>query len=201
MLDGVRGPISERSRRVAVLALTGAAACLDPNPDFDGAASSTGMPGESSGTSSSAGDSTDGAESAETSVTCEPDGFEPNDDEEAPILTGSFSVNLHTVDDRDRFNFFVENVGSGEFWIAADADVRACVYLQCEGTSDPPVIDCQDPATSGSSEEGQIGCCGGPAAGLLYTCAAEMGVKFHLLVDQAPADCTEYELEIATSLP
>jgi len=174
-----------------VLACAGVPACLDPNADFDGPVTSG---SEGTGSSSGGGSSS----STEGPTSCDADGFEPNDDQEASIQLGSYDVILETVDALDRYNIFFDDVGTGEFHMAADADVRVCAFVGCEGSFEPAVVDCTI-GLEGSNEGGNIGCCGGPALGMTYVCAPELGAKLHLVVDQAPADCTLYTLELATT--
>jgi hypothetical protein len=192
-------------RRLATIALAPVlvAACLDPNEDFDGPAS-TGTEASSTsddgatvdGSTTTDGDTTLGGTSTDTSASCEPDGFEPNEEMEAAIDIGSYDVVLETADGIDRYNMFFDTPPA-EFQMSADADVRACAFVACEGTFDPPDVQCAI-GLEGSNEGGNLGCCGGPALAMTYVCATDMGAKLHLAVDQAPADCTFYTLEIAT---
>ena len=195
-------------RRLASLALAPvlAAACLDPNEDFDGPAS-TGTEGSTSAAASSTsegGDSTSegGGSSSETSASCMPDGFEDFEDPDAeatlPSL-GSYTATLEELDARDLYNHFVDDVGISEFWLAADADVRTCVYVSCENDETQPP-DCVEPATSSSIDSG-VGCCGGSSVGLVFDCPAQMGAKMHLIIDQPSEACLSYGFEIATTMP
>jgi hypothetical protein len=189
--------------RATLLALASASACLDPNPDFDGEPSTTDGGSADDGPTSSPGESTSApsSSSSETSATCEPDGFEPNDEMEAQIPLGEHSMTLETVEGRDLYNVYFEETVPESLWMAAGADVEVCAFIECEGTFDPPQYDCVEPAQSGSNDEGTIGCCGRPELAMTWTCAPQLGAKLHLEVRGAAQDCTHYTLELTTTLP
>lgn len=162
-------------------------ACLDPNSDFDGPVSTTGTEASVSETS------------ADTS--CEDDSLETDGMSEGAIDVGSNALRITEAGGSDMFNMFVFDVGAGELHYSVDVELEICAYVVCEGGVPADVPLCIEPATSASLEDGSHGCCARNVLDLTYDCPAAMGAKIHVRVNDAPADCTFYSLEVATSLP
>jgi hypothetical protein len=181
--------------RTATLGVVVAAACLDRNPAYD-------APADGSSTDASSDAGTDGGDGTSTGAMCVPDGYEPNDDVDAPITVGSFSLVLETAGAVDRFTVFLGADGPSEIGVTADnPDVRVCGFVRCDGTADSALVTCTTGLSGGSGDSGYPGCCGGPAIGVDYECNAAGGAKIYVVVDGAAADCTAYGLEVATSVP
>ncbi|HWB75552.1 MAG TPA: hypothetical protein VG755_11375 [Nannocystaceae bacterium] len=156
--------------------------CLDPNPDFDGPAS------EASSAADGAGEST-------TEASCLADGYEPNDLQSAAIPFGTFTLVLETVDAIDTYSLWVAPEAPELFHATADADVRVCGFVRCEGVVEAPQVECTM-GLSGGNENGDPGCCGGPELALAFVCGGDTSAKIVVSVDDAPADCTSYGLEL-----
>jgi hypothetical protein len=184
------------------------AACLERNSDFDGPASTSGS--STSGSSTSGGDAgaTAGSTSDETAAdtsttdaTCVPDGFEQEGEPAGQVTLGEHELVLESIDAIDRYNMFRSGEVPKTFHAAADADVRVCVYVQCDDSPIPADIDCVVGLSAAEPESATPGCCGGNTVDLSYICGGTTAAKVEIIVDMPPAACTPYTLVLAESAP
>lgn len=187
MLNAVQRDPACRSWLLGAVAL--ALGCLDPNPDFD----RVGTTSDSSGDASGQGSDGDGDGTSEG--VCIEDGYEPNDDAPREISLGSFALMLERTDAIDRYTLWREAGAPDRITASADAAVRVCAFVRCETDLEAAQIACAV-GLSGGDENGNQGCCGGPAVDVTFTCGGDGSAKVYLVVDEAAADCTAYGLEL-----
>lgn len=176
---------------VVLFAIAASAACLEPNTDFDEA--------DSSGSESSSTDTSGLDDSSTTDAVCVPDGFEQDGEPSVQATLGELELVLETIDAIDRYSIYRPEETPKTFYAAADADVRVCVYMQCEDAPEYADITCNVGLAASEPESGTPGCCGGNAVDLAYVCGGTTTAKAVIWVDMPPADCTPYTLLLADS--
>ena len=172
------------------------AACLERNSDFDGPAStSVASTGEAG-----AGDAST-SDTSTTDASCTPDGFEHPGEPSVEAQLGELELVLESIDAIDRYSLYRPSEVPETFYAAADADVRVCVYVNCEDSPDSADVDCQVGLDGSHPDSAAPGCCGGNTVELAFVCGGDTTAKVNIFVDMPPADCTPYTLVLAESAP
>ncbi len=147
-----------------------------------------------------------------TGVVCDDPGPEPNEDEgEASeladqtcqampgliegVLDGDADVDWFTYRAVDGQGCGFDQLLSSHTLVAADVNVRMCVFAECDqGEAD---FDCPMMAMAEDSPDGLPGCCGTGMVIFGFNCAGTPNETsdFFVRVDQAPADsCVDYSV-------